>query len=273
MVTKVICLMASLALVAGVAVGQETATETAPAPESGILDYQPHLELQIRGWFTDLDAETNFIKNIDGDDVDAAGDLGISGENLPEFILRWQFSDRHALKLSYTQMALDGKETVVKPLWLDGELAGALNRIDSELELKYFRAGWRWTVVDTERLKLDTILDAAVFDAEVRYKLYYLWGLAPAEKDEMGGTAGLPLVGLSLTANPIDRVSLFAELSGMYAGNYGHLLDAQAGGRFYMTKNLFLEGGYRYFRIDAEYDDDDAMIALTGPFAGMGVRF
>jgi hypothetical protein len=76
-----------------------------------------------------------------------------------------------------------------------------------------------------------------------------------------------------LSVTPISALDIFAEVSGMTFGGFGHIVDAEAGVRFIPIRFLTLSAGYRVFDVRVEHDDDFAKLKLTGPFIGASVRF
>jgi hypothetical protein len=83
----------------------------------------------------------------------------------------------------------------------------------------------------------------------------------------------LPTLGSALDINPHKIVNIFAEVSGMYAGEYGSFLDGEAGVKIIPIKNLSVLGGYRIFYLKAEDDSDFAKLKISGPFVGATLRF
>jgi hypothetical protein len=68
-------------------------------------------------------------------------------------------------------------------------------------------------------------------------------------------------------------VNIFAEGSGLTAGSYGYVYDAEAGVKLIPVKFLSIIGGYRIFGIKAKHHHDYAKLMFHGPFAGATLRF
>ena len=115
------------------------------------------------------------------------------------------------------------------------EPVALFNRIKAETDVKNLRLGWRWCVAGSEdsSWKLETIVDAAGYQLDAKYKDYIpTWPFTRLGKDDVHATVGLPLLGLSLGLKPLDWLGFFAEGSGMYAGDYGYLFDTLGGVNF-----------------------------------------
>ena len=82
-----------------------------------------------------------------------------------------------------------------------------------------------------------------------------------------------PTVGAMLSVTPISALDVFAEVSGMTFGDFGHVVDAEIGLRFIPIRFLTVSGGYRLFDLRVSNDDDFAKLKLTGPFVGASIRF
>jgi hypothetical protein len=271
---------------AGVAFAQvpetpEVAETPVVEPEDAVMgevmekDYRP-LEIELRGWFTSIGAESSVLEEVFGGKLDIDSELGLDDDDVPEIRFRWQFAPKHALVLRYVGLDYSGSDFVAKPLLFDGGLAGIFNTVKADLSLDYGRIGWRWSVVGEAGadFKLDTILDVAILSADASYERYSLLNpFFPADDDDVGGTIALPLIGLAADLKVMSHLEIFGELSGMYLGNYGSMLDLEAGARILLGDSFTLSAGYRLLDVDAEYDDEDGNLDFSGPFVGVSVRF
>jgi hypothetical protein len=249
------------------------------------------LGLTVRGWRANLDGDTSLITNLIGDRLDLDRKLGIDDEDSLDARIRLQLTRNHALVFRYVYLDFSGENTVVEPLLFEGELAGLASYVESDIELHYGRVGWRWSIIGdpTERFHLDTVLDAAVFSLDASAKHYDVWNYFVPEEHSFDGTIGLPVVGLGFNGRPTKYLEVFGEFAGMYAGDYGHLFDAEAGLRLPFGDHFAIEGGYRWFAINGrfgEFDDlplvpkllgaeeeKEADLTMEGPFVGVSIRF
>ncbi len=80
-------------------------------------------------------------------------------------------------------------------------------------------------------------------------------------------------IGATLNIEPIKKINLFAEISGLPAGDFGYFFDAEAGAKIIPIKYFSLSIGYRIFDIKAEADPNYIRMKITGPFFSGTLRF
>ena len=78
---------------------------------------------------------------------------------------------------------------------------------------------------------------------------------------------------LDVTPPPLPMLHVFAEVSGLPAGDLGHIVDAEVGVRYIPIRFFTVSAGYRIFDIGIGRNDDVAQLTLRGPFVGMSFRF
>lgn len=76
-----------------------------------------------------------------------------------------------------------------------------------------------------------------------------------------------------LDVTPGRALNLFAEVTGIAAGNRGHFVDGEAGIRLTPWPFLTLGGGYQTVDLRIEDDPDFAELRDEGPFVGVNLRF
>ncbi len=261
------------------------------------------LSLTLRAWRVDFSAETSLVKDLTGDKLDLDDQLAIDDNYSPEAILRWQFLPKHAFELAYNQMSFDGDEIIAEGVVIDDSFIPLFAHLEVDSDLHFLRLDWRRSFFQPDaKFNIETILGVQGFDVSGEYEAYPVGGawrkvfpdwardvrrdlgrLLPDEldflnvdlyyQDEEDITAGLPIVGLGMEFRPIDRLSIEAEAYGMYAGDYGNFFNAEAALKFRLTHWLELEGGYRYWNLEYEDDDDEYQVIMNGAFVGGTVSF
>lgn len=228
------------------------------------------VDVEGRYWFADLDASTRIESgSIPGTRIDLDQDLDVDDANLPEVRLTFATGLNSKLRLAYLQGNFDGETTLGQSIQFSGTTFGANTRVDTELDLYYGRVGWTWQFpVVPGVFKIGPLVEVKglVIDARVRSPGTGLResGLLPM---------AFPTVGAMLSLTPIGALDIFAEVSGMTFGDFGHIVDAEAGVRFIPVRFFTLSAGYRVFDVRIEHDDDFAKLKLTGPFIGASFRF
>ncbi|MBU2540767.1 MAG: hypothetical protein KJ593_02595 [Candidatus Omnitrophica bacterium] len=228
------------------------------------------VEFQGRYWVTDLDTEAKVVESNVGAKFDFKTDLGIGDEDFPEGRIIWHIGPNNKIRLGYTQVDYSGDQSISRTIEFKGQSYTSGAQVKSDLDITYLRFGWLWQFVDLfdGGMKFGTILEAKGILADVSLD-------APAltikESEEFFGV--LPTVGVTLDINPVKKMNLFAEISGISAGDYGYFFDAEAGIKILPFKNLDIVGGYRMIDIEAEDDPDFFQAQISGPFLAATLKF
>ena len=82
-----------------------------------------------------------------------------------------------------------------------------------------------------------------------------------------------PLLGFAGKWNFARWMSFSGKVSGIYAGGYGFVLDAERGLDFVPLKWLVLSGGYRFLDLKGGYKEYHGDYRLYGPFLALKLRF
>ena len=229
------------------------------------------VEFEGRFWFTDLEGSIRVTEDGQGTDVDLKKDLDIKDEGYPEVRFTWYTGKNSKIRLAYTQVDYDGEANLQRTILFNGTTYNVGTRVLTDLDIKYGRIGWVWQFINIRDIvKFGTLLEAKVF----RFKgSLDAPDLVPAIKQTESFTFGLPTIGVALDINPHKMLNIFAEGSGLPAGNYGYIYDVEAGIKLIPVKTLSIIGGYRLLEFKAEEDEDFAKARLHGPFVGVTVRF
>lgn len=288
-------------MIAGVAM-----TAMALAPIASAQDESDDVErvrLGLRGWYANVDGDTSRIRNFRGGRIELGDKLDLSKDVSPELFLRWQVSDRNALEFSFMQLDTDGDTRVRQGVVIDGTALPLIADVKSELELYTLRAAWlfRWFGGTDKPVLFETSLGLLGFDFDASYEASlpgFGWvgdlrdrrrrfreffgdilpdridflNISVYEEDQVDLTAGTPTVGIHFAVAPIDCWSFDLNASGIYLGDLGHFVDASLSTRL-TWKFLYVEGGYRYWTVDFEVDDDEYDLTFDGFFAGVGLSF
>lgn len=83
----------------------------------------------------------------------------------------------------------------------------------------------------------------------------------------------LPILGLGAQIKVMPQFNAYANISGMYAGHYGHLYDLEAGIQYKPAPHFAITAGYRKIEVKAEHKDKYAKLKMNGPFAGLRFDF
>ncbi len=232
----------------------------------------PTLEFEGRYWIPDLRGKVKASETFLDTDVDFKRDVGIKDENFPEARLTWYPGPKSKIRLAYTQAGFEGDEILNRTIEFDGQTYAAGTRVETDVKVRYVRLGWAWQFIDIGKgaVKLGTLLEGKGFWGKASLEAP---DLAPPVKESKKFFFGLPTIGIALDINPHEMVNIFGEASGLTAGSYGYVYDAEVGVKLIPVKFLSIIAGYRIFDIKAKDNHDHAKLRLHGPFVGATLRF
>lgn len=230
------------------------------------------VDFEGRYWFTDLKANVRAKSgSLPGTDVDFVDDLGLKSDNAAEARVTFFTGLNSRIRLAYTKLDFDSDRTLSKTITFEGDTFTANSRVASDLEIHYGRLGWIWQPLAIPGLiKVGPVLELKGFliDAELRTR-----DVMPRVKESATFPLVLPTVGAALDISPHRMITLFGEASGLPAGDYGHIVDAEAGIRFIPVSFFTISAGYRMFDLRVGAKDDFAKLRIFGPFVGASLRF
>ncbi len=230
------------------------------------------VEFEGRFWFTDLEGKVKVTDADIGTDIDVKKDLEIKDEGYPDWRFTWYTGKKSKIRVAYTQAGYDGEANLRRTILFNGTTYNAGTRVLTDLDIKYLRIGWAWQFIylDNGLLKLGTLIEAKGFWTKTTLEAP---DLVPAIREKERVLFALPTVGAALDINPHKMLNIFAEGSGLPAGKYGYMYDAEAGVKLIPIKILSIVGGYRLLEFKAKDDRDFAKARVYGPFVGVTVRF
>ena len=230
------------------------------------------IEMEGLYWLTNLSSMVRAEKDGRGTDIDFKADLSLKDKNLAFGRFTFFINSRNRIRLTYTPLGYETDTTLSKTIELGGRTDVINTRVVGDIKAQYLRLGWAYQFLNLQGglIKFGTLVE-----------LKGLWGdvtlAAPNRlipfKETDSFYAALPTFGLALDVNPLSFLNVFAEVSGLPAGQYGYMVEAEAGVKFIPMKNISLIGGVRFADIEARDNPSFAKLRLTGPFVGLSLRF
>ncbi len=230
------------------------------------------VEFQGIYWVTDLTAKAKVVESSIGTDFNFKSDLGVKDEDFTEARFIWYRGENSKIRFTYTKANYRGEQDITRPIEFKGKTYSASTRVKSELDIQYFRLGWinQFMNLLDEKIKIGTIVELKGVTSDI---LLETPNISPAINESESFIGGLPTIGAALELKPIEQIGLFAEISGLPAGKYGHFFDAEAGAKITPIKYLSLSLGYRIIDIKADDDPNFIKMKLTGPFFSGTLNF
>jgi hypothetical protein len=255
---------------AGEKAGEQTGEQVGekaggPAGENYTIEVEPRM------WNVKLDSTVKIVDNGIGADVNLVNDLGFEErKNFFEGRLQIKFAKKHKFNLEYIPLKWDADKVLTQTIQINGQTYTAGTRVQSSLDLKFFKGGYEYDFLAGGAGFLGMTLDVLVADASTQVKAPDLVPIIDVKENR---TVPIPMIGLIGRVYPIKWVNLTAKASGLPAGDYGYVFDAEASLNINPIKYLGISGGYRYFIVDVKYNDNSFYYRLDGPFVGLTLRF
>jgi hypothetical protein len=228
-----------------------------------------NLELEGRYWKPKLDSTVKIVDNNIGTDVNLVNDLGLEErKDFGEGRLQIKFFNHNKFNFSYLPLKWDADQVLTRTIQFEGKTYAAGTRVQSDLDLKLFKAGYEFDFLAGKQGFLGLTFDVLVADTNIQLRAASL-----AIDEKYGKTLPIPMIGVSGRLNLVKWMGFTAKVSGLPAGGYGYLLDAEGSLDINPVKYVGISGGYRFFKAKASYNDNRADYQLDGPFAALKIRF
>lgn len=242
---------------------------------AGVALAQGGIELESLLWRPDLTAT---VRSVAGDasadpdrtTLDLEADLGMQDDDAFDTRLTFHIGPRSRVRLAWVDLDSTGDEQLARTVEFDGRTYVAGTRVVSALRIDYGRVGWTWEFAGNERVRLGTVVEAKWIEIDTTL---HAPDLVPPVDGADSLSALLPAAGLALDVAPGHLLGLFAEVTGIAAGDRGHVLDGEVGVRLTPTPYLTLVGGYRTLDVRIEDGEDLADFEDAGPYVGLRLQF
>ena len=245
----------------------------------GVAQDQRDASVEFEGifWFPDTraNAQIGIGPLRSGTEFSLEGDFGVSDRDIPSGRFTWFTGDKSRLVLDYAKRDFSGQAVLGRQIEIRDTTFNAGAVASADLDLGLARFGWIWQFITASsgKVKLGTLVEArAIFsDISVQGQAFG----APVVREEARVNFGLPTLGFALDINPNDTWNLFARMSAMSVGRFGHIADGEAGIKLIPVKNFSISGGYRYEASEVRAPRHDARMRyiFEGPFASASLRF
>jgi hypothetical protein len=206
-----------------------------------------------------------------GNTLNLKDTLGVKDDSFPSFEV-FVGQGRHHLNVAYTPIAYSGSTTLVQNINFYGNSFALGGKIDTDLKLRMFDLGYRYTFLDFENIlagfSFDIIGQVKYIDAEARIN-------APASNIEAACRFRAPmlLVGLGAHVGILrDLLEARVKATGMAYSN-SYLYEALADLSLTPFPFLDIHVGYKVIRLKVDYSDVFLDSQFAGPYVGLTVSF
>ena len=193
--------------------------------------------------------------------------LGFDNDKAPEFIFRWK-----RMSLDWIHVHGSGNKNLDGTLTFDKK--NYTGNINAKSNYDYIKLDFKNPIVSLPLVSVNWNYGLSVmhWKGEVSGTLAGTGAGASASEDYWVPIPYLG-VGTSLDLDPTKTFKLYANISGMPMGGYGHFYDFEAGLRVNPIDELNFTAGYRRIYVNAHHKNDKGNITLNGPFAGISYTF
>ena len=175
--------------------------------------------------------------------------------------------DRHRARFAYEDLSFSGTNVLDRSRVYHGVTYPAGERVESDLSLRLFEAGYEYQVVGGDRTNVWAGLSGWVWTFDSQLK-----GTTSGLDESRGFTHILPVATLSAQ----ERFGAFA-LSGAVRGGMidtdRWALDLEAGVAWRPVQGLVLTLGWRRLQFDFHETTNVADLVFSGPFLGLSASF
>jgi len=229
------------------------------------------LKLNLSAWPASLSGvEQVNDGGATGTSIDLEDTLGLESETFPELHVQLKLLGPARLVGSYYSTGYQGSETLTQSVTFNGTTYSSSEEVDSDVDLSVGRILFSFSPLNLKRLNLGLMIGADLMqvDASLSSSL--------TGDENKSFTAPVPVVGVNLTVQPIDKLALYFEVSGLSV-NIGDvdasIMDGIFRAEYYFLPWFALTGGYRVFDFDVTEEDFGRVnFKQDGVQLGLGFR-
>ena len=201
-----------------------------------------------------------------GGEVGLKDDLGFGNDNAPEIIFRYK-----RLSIDYIYLHGTGHKTFSGRDVLTFGGSKFRGHINSKNTLHYIKLSVTNPIKTTEDGGINWSYGLTGMLWKGKVSGQDIRGRSVSKSEDFG--APIPTLGLGVHANFLPQFNAYANVSGLYAGHWGHFYDFEAGVKFKPAPHFAITAGYRKIETKVKHNDDYGKLKMHGPFAGIRVDF
>jgi hypothetical protein len=231
---------------------------------------QDRLRISLAAWPTQL----NGSQEVDGDSnpgstADFGSVLGLGSEALPELHMDFKMLGPFHMVGSYFSSSFKGEETLSQPVTFDDVVYAASEQVKSTVDLDVGKVLASFTVLNFDRIGLGLMVGANLMQMKSQLESA---ASGQAQKDI---TAPLPVIGVNLRLQPLKKLAIYTEVSGLTYNSGGidaTSIDGVVRFEYFFVPWVGMTGGFRILDLDV-HDDDFGAIDLKQDGGQFGLVF
>ncbi|MCK5707969.1 MAG: hypothetical protein KAI43_09975 [Candidatus Aureabacteria bacterium] len=223
--------------------------------------------VSLEYWMTKFEGET---KARGGTTIKYVDDINAEDEdNIIKFNFSLALSGNSDIAVSFYSLSYAGTNILTKNIIFNGVTYPVGIAANGKVESDIFDIKYRLYPLSSNEAQLGLVLGIKYAKTNSKLTSAAL-GTQTANID-----IAVPQIGGIIKAN-INNIRLMAEFSGLslsYQDSSGTIWELDLRAEYDIMPNFGIIGGYRYFKLDVEQDDDTAEFSVKGLYAGGIVRF
>jgi len=195
-------------------------------------------------------------------------DLGLDDKQTSIKPRLYYKSGNHTIDFDFEALDFSGSNLLTKTINFDDKVYTIGSKVDSTLEIDWYRLGYKYKVLGDEKSYLNLGLDLNILDTDVGLK-------SSTINSSYSETIPLPTLVLSGNYSINDRVGVEAKFAGMSLGSNGNYTEIFAGVNMqcFLIDNGQWRLGYQSKKLEVDIDDFDGELKFSGAFLGFNYKF
>lgn len=223
---------------------------------------QYHLRVEYQWWSPALSGQLQKGRSeVEGTILDVQADLGVEehAANLVQGTLR--LGNRWKLRGAWQPLDYRGDVVSLSAFVYGTTEVVPGQRVVTTLKGNLVTAAVEWDAIERARGFVGAFAGLKVLDVDTT--LVALVGDEPQSRVAETERLPIPVVGLAARAYPRERISLEAEISGLPAGERGHLFELWLAGRGHLSERVAGTLGWRKLVLEGHDGRDSLLLGLS----------
>jgi len=235
----------------------------------------PPISLELNAWLSKGTGNITWSGSEPGTPIDLREDAGMNDDEFGPYIrLNIGLDDRWTFRFSYWHTKSTGTNEIGKPI-VFGDTTfpeDVETKTSLAVDAYYALAGYKF--VDGEQLDFILMFGGAAFNTRMEME-------NETQQLQQSSVLASPAIGLGLDV-ALSKDLLFRTQIAGFAGDINHVngqwFDAEGALNLTLIQGVYITGGYKLFRADADFGNDTASqnsadFKLQGPYFGLGLVF
>jgi hypothetical protein len=238
---------------------------------------QFHIEADASFWPASADitvasAGSGSLSGLNGTEIDAKRDLGVTDQRFPMLNLQLRPARSHHFRLQYIPIQFTGAATLPRDIVFNGIRYNLNTPVNSSLDWKAFRFGYQYDFIVRNRGFGGFIMEAKYTDVTVQLN-------SPFAEEFARARAPIPAIGGIGRVYVVPNISITGEVTGFKIPDSidsrynAHYVDVDVYGTVNFTDRIGVKGGYRSLDLGYLIKDDSGSFVLRGLYFGAVVRY